>query len=236
VALSDASSRSTMTATADPSSLPERLGRHAGSRSAAVSCRATCDQRTARYPATVELIEAASAEFERVVRLLPAGSWDRPTPSEVSVRELVEHVVIGNRFAALLLTGVGRDEARAMLSGDPLGDAPVTAVVESARHQAQAFTCAPPEQVVPHPNGDIPAAAFLRFRLVDLVVHAWDLLRGASLDERLDPLVVERLLTLVEPHLHEMLAFGSYGEGPSGTLPPWAPAQARLLDWFGRRP
>jgi uncharacterized protein (TIGR03086 family) len=184
----------------------------------------------------VELIEAASAEFERVVRHLPAGSWDRPTPSEVSVRELVEHVVIGNRFTALLLAGVGRDEARAMLSGDQLGDDPVTAVVESARHQAEAFTAAPPEQFVPHPNGDIPAAAFLRFRLVDLVVHAWDLLRAAHLDESLDPLVVDRLLSVVEPHLDEMLAFGSYGAGPSGTLPPGAPAQARLLDWFGRRP
>ncbi len=37
----------------------------------------------------VDLIEAASAEFERVVRQLPADSWDWPTPSEVSVRELI---------------------------------------------------------------------------------------------------------------------------------------------------
>ena len=60
------------------------------------------------------LIDAASAEFERVVRQLPAEAWDLPTPSEVSVRELVEHVVVGNRFTALLLAGVGREEARAI--------------------------------------------------------------------------------------------------------------------------
>jgi uncharacterized protein (TIGR03086 family) len=195
-----------------------------------------CDQRTGRYPAAVELIGAASAEFERVVRQLPASSWDRPTPSDVSVRALVEHVVVGNRFTALLLSGVGRDEARAMLGGDQLGDDPVAAVVDSARHQAEAFASASPEQLVPGPKGDIPAAAFLRFRLVDLVVHAWDLLRGAQLDETLDPLVVDRLLALVKPHLDGMLAYGAYGEGPSGTLPPEAPAQVRLLDWFGRRP
>jgi hypothetical protein len=53
----------------------------------------------------VELIVAASAEFERVVRQLPADLWDRPTPSTFSVRELVEHVVVGNRFTALLLAG-----------------------------------------------------------------------------------------------------------------------------------
>jgi uncharacterized protein (TIGR03086 family) len=194
------------------------------------------DRRTERYPAAVELIDAASAEFVRVVRQLPPSSWDRPTPSDVSVRQLVQHVVVGNRLTALLLTGVGRDQARTMLTGDQLGDDPVEAVVESARDQAKAFANASPEQSVPGPDGDIPADAFLRFRLVDLVVHAWDLLRGAQLDESLDPQVVDRLLTLVRPHLDDMLAYGAYGEGPSGTLPPEAPAQVRLLDWFGRRP
>jgi len=68
------------------------------------------------------LIVAASAEFERVVRQLPADSWDRPTPSTFSVRELVQHVVVGNRFTALLLAGVDRDEARTLLAGDQVGN------------------------------------------------------------------------------------------------------------------
>lgn len=184
----------------------------------------------------VELIRAASAEFERVVRQLPVDSWDLPTPSQISVRDLVEHVVVGNRFTALLLAGVGRDEAQNKLSDDQLGKDPVAAVADSSRHQAEAFAAAPPEQPVPGPTGDIPAEAFLRFRLVDLVVHAWDLLRAAGLDETLDPPVVARLSRLVEPHLGDMLAFGAYGVGPSGTLPPDASQQTRLLDWFGRRP
>jgi uncharacterized protein (TIGR03086 family) len=184
----------------------------------------------------VELIDAASAEFERVVRQLPADSWDRPTPSQLSVRELVEHVVVGNRFTALLLAGVDRDEARNMLTDDQLGDDPVAAVVESARRQAQAFATTPPGQPVAGPRGNVTAAAFLRFRLVDLVVHAWDLLRAARLDETLDPRVVVDLMTVVEPHVDEMLAYGAYGSGPSGTLPPNASPQHRLLDSFGRRP
>ena len=188
------------------------------------------------YHAGVDLIDAASAEFERVVRQLPADSWDRPTPSEVSVHELIEHVVVGNRFTALLLAGVGRDAARAALSGDQLGDDPVAAVIESAHRQAAAFAAAPSEKLVPHRSGNIPAAAFLRFRLVDLVVHAWDLLRAVGLDETLNPSVVIALLSLVEPHLDDMLAFGAYGDGPSGTLSAGDPPQTRLLDWFGRRP
>ncbi|HEY0952255.1 TIGR03086 family metal-binding protein [Nocardioides sp.] len=184
----------------------------------------------------MELIEAASAEFERVVRQLPVDSWDLPTPSEVSVRELVEHVVVGNRFTAMLLAGVGRDEARGRLGGDQLGDDPVAAVVESALRQRDGFAAAAPGQILDGPKGDISAEEFLRFRLIDLVVHAWDLLRAAGQDETLDPQIVAGLLELVEPHVDEILAFGAYGDGPSGTLPPDADPQLRLLDMFGRRP
>jgi uncharacterized protein (TIGR03086 family) len=184
----------------------------------------------------VELIEAASAEFERVVRQLPADSWDRPTPSDISVRELIDHVVVGNRFTALLLEGVDRDEARTMIASDQLGDDPITAVVQSAQRQARAFTATPLDQSVAGPNGSVLAAAYLRFRLVDLVVHAWDLLRAAGLDETLDPRIVIDVMNVVEPHLDDMLALGAYGGGPSGMLAPDASPQSRLLDRFGRRP
>lgn len=184
----------------------------------------------------MKLIEAASTEFERVVRQLPTDSWGRPTPSDFSVRELVEHVVTGNRFTAFLLDGVDRDEARTLLGGDQLGDDPVAAVIESGRRQAEAFAATPLERSVAGPQGHVPAAAYLRFRLVDLVVHAWDLLRAANLDETLDPRIVVEVMMVVEPHLDDMLAYGAYGAGPSGTLSADALAQARLLDWFGRRP
>jgi uncharacterized protein (TIGR03086 family) len=201
---------------------------------------ANCDDARPGRPANlpdVELVEAAAAEFERVVRQLPADSWEWPTPSDISVRELVAHVVVGNRLTAMLLEGVDRDEARASLLGDQLGDDPVAAVVESAQRQTRAFAATPLDQLVAGPKGsNIPAAAYVRFRLVDLVVHAWDLLRAAHLDETLDPRVVVDVMNVVEPHLDEMLAFGAYGDGPSGTLTADASPQLRLLDWFGRRP
>ena len=183
----------------------------------------------------MELIDAASAEFERVVRDLPPTCWDWPTPSQMSVRELVSHVVVGNRFTALLLAGVDRDEARASLAGDQLGGDPLAAVVESAQRQAAAFAAVPPDQPVAGPKGEVSAEEFLRFRLIDLVIHAWDLLRAARLDETLDPHVVAALVALVEPHLDDLLAYGAYGSGPSGTLPSAASEQDLLIDWFGRR-
>jgi uncharacterized protein (TIGR03086 family) len=178
----------------------------------------------------VELLAAASAEFERVVRGLPENVWGLPTPCEVDVRELVEHVVQGNRFAVAVLGGASAAEAWAAVRGAEPGD-----TQESAEQQIEAFRVAAVDQVVHHPGGDISAEAFLRYRLVDVVVHAWDLLWTARQDDTLDPTVTEQLWALVEPHLTEMLAFGSYGDGPSGSVSAEAPAQFRLLDAFGRR-
>ncbi|MFC9688628.1 alpha/beta fold hydrolase [Kribbella sp. NPDC056951] len=177
----------------------------------------------------VELLVAASAEFERVVGELPEGVWGLPTPCEVDVRELVEHVVEGNRFAAAVLTGMSGREALATARAQDLD------LHQSATRQIEAFRTASADQVVHHPGGDISAEAFLRYRLVDVVVHAWDLLRAASLDETLDTTVTDQLWALVEPRLTEMLAFGSYGDGPSGKVASDAPAQRQLLDAFGRR-
>ncbi|SED53689.1 TIGR03086 family metal-binding protein [Ruania alba] len=183
-----------------------------------------------------ELITDATAEFERALRELPPQAWGCPTPSEMSVRDLVGHVVAGNRLTALLLTGSSRAQALEQIAGDLLGDDPFAAFVASAQEQADAFAVAAPEQPVPGPAGMATAADYLRFRLVDLIVHAWDLRRGAGLDDTLDPDLVDHLLRLVEPHLPEMVALGVYGDGPSGALLPESPAQARLLDAFGRRP
>jgi len=165
------------------------------------------------------------------VRELPKEAWGLPTPCEVDVRELVEHVVQGNRFAVAVLAGASAAEAWAAVRGAESGDRH-----ESAAQQIEAFRGATKDQVVHHPGGDISAEAFLRYRLVDVVVHAWDLLWTARQDDTLDATVTEQLWALVEPHLPEMLAFGSYGDGPSGELTSDAPAQLKLLDAFGRRP
>ena len=129
--------------------------------------------------------------------------------------------MVGNRFTALLLAGVARDQARRKLTVDQLGDDPVSAVTESARRQAHACAVTPPRHPVAGPTGQHPRRCLpLRFRLVDRMVHAWDLRRAARLDETLDQLLVVDLMRVVERHLQEMLAYGAYGPGPSGTLPP----------------
>jgi hypothetical protein len=53
----------------------------------------------------VDLLQAAAAQFERIVASLPAETWDNATPSNITVREIVDHVVAGNIFAIRLLAG-----------------------------------------------------------------------------------------------------------------------------------
>lgn len=185
-------------------------------------------------PAT-DLLRRADAELERIVASLGVDDWGRPTPSEVSVRELVEHVVQGNLFAERLLEGVSASDALAGLDGDLLGTDTLASLRGSARRQLAAFAAADPDRALHHPSGDIDLATFLRFRAGDVLVHAWDIAHAAGLDEHLDPEAVMGLWTLVEPHLEEMRASGAYGEGASEQLPADVPLQTRLLDAFGRR-
>ena len=54
----------------------------------------------------------ARAEFERRLRQIEPGDWDRTTPcAGWNVRELVGHVIGGTRMATALVGGCSRDEA-----------------------------------------------------------------------------------------------------------------------------
>jgi len=182
----------------------------------------------------VDLLEAGTAQFERVVAAIPPGAWANPTPCDMTVREVVDHVVAGNLFATRLLAGASTAEAVAGLENYSSDADPLGAVATSCASQRSAFAAADEDRLLHHPNGDISLETFFRFRLGDLVVHAWDLAVGAGLDPSLDPAVVEALWTVVEPHVEEMRRMGAYGNS-TGELPADAPTQTRLLDAFGRR-
>jgi uncharacterized protein (TIGR03086 family) len=183
----------------------------------------------------MDLMAAASAEFERVVRAVPRRAWGRTTPCDLSVREVVGHVVAGNVFAVRLLAGATAADAVSGLDGDLLGGDPIDAVAGSCAEQCAAFDSVPRGRTLHHPSGDISVATFTRFRLGELVVHGWDVAVGAGVDPALDPAVADGLWALVAPHLDEMRAMGTFGAGAGADLPADASTQTRLLDAFGRR-
>jgi uncharacterized protein (TIGR03086 family) len=183
----------------------------------------------------VDLFQLADAQLLRIVSSLPASSWRTQTPADLTVLEVVNHLVAGNVFAGRLLAGASAQVATADLDGDQLGDDPLAAVAGSCEAQRIAFAEADQAVMLHHPSGDISYQTFVRFRLGELVVHAWDLAIGTGQDATLEPLLVGGLWQMVEPHLDEMRAMGTFGTGASGSVGPDAAVQDQLLDAFGRK-
>ena len=185
-----------------------------------------------------EALDTAAGEFAKRLRVVTAHQWSLPTPcSALDVRQLVAHVVGGNRMATILLKGGSREESLAPFQTDVLGAAPVEAFNGAFRTMVDAMKKPGAlDQVVHHPMGDIPAAQLCNFRIADLGLHAWDLAQAIGVDGTLNASLVELLWEQILPMKDVIAQTGVFGTGPSGTVAEDAPLQTRLLDLTGRRP
>jgi uncharacterized protein (TIGR03086 family) len=185
-----------------------------------------------------DLLDLAGQELRQRVSTIGEESWSLATPCEGwSVRDLFTHVVAGNQRTAYLLGGASHEEANRLVDRDLLEEDPVGACDRTLAAQARAF--APDdalERLCDTSIGMMTGAQLLRFRMLDLVVHAWDLARATGTDEQLDSVLVEHVWRDIAPLVPAMGAMGVFGNGASGTLPEDAPLQRRLLDASGRRP
>jgi uncharacterized protein (TIGR03086 family) len=180
------------------------------------------------------LLPAAAEEFGRRVHAVPADAWDRGTPDEDwSVRDLVGHLVAEHLWVPPLLAGETVAEVGDRFDGDTLGDDSVGAwdgaIAASLRSWAQTAD----DQLVDLSAGPTPAREYAEQMILDLVVHAWDLARGAGLDEQLDPGLVAHVRAYVEPVAdawREPGIFGARVEVDSDD------PQDQLLGLLGRRP
>ena len=180
----------------------------------------------------------ARSEFERRLRQVEAGDWDRPTPcSEWNVRGLVVHVLGGLAMAPALLGGCSRDDATAMFEGATVPEDFVAEFNRLADGQAEAFAAPGAlDRICHHPRGDFPGGVLLGFRIGDFALHAWDLARAIGADETLNGDLVAVVWEGIQPMLPVIGTLGAFGEGPSGSVAENAPLQSRLLDATGRRP
>lgn len=88
-------------------------------------------------------------------------------------------------------------------------------------------------QVVSSMIGELPFAQLVETMLcADTLVHTWDLAKGAGLDDRLDPDLVEATFAFMKP-ADEMLRHPELF-GPKIEPPPGADAQSQLLCFLGR--
>jgi uncharacterized protein (TIGR03086 family) len=180
------------------------------------------------------LLPTAAEEFGKRVHAVAPDGWDRPTPcTDWSVGDVVNHMVGEHLWAPELLGGATVDEVGDRFAGDVLGDDPLAAWDAAIYRSLTAWSHTPADATVHLSAGDTPAREYAEQMLVDLVVHGWDIARGAGLDERMDPATVRHALTYMEKHVHGLAATGLFAEPVEVSSDD---PQDRLLGMVGRRP
>ena len=181
--------------------------------------------------------DAAVLAVLDVVRAVPAGALDGPTPcTEFDVRTLRGHLLTVLRRTAHVGRGGAPQDVPHVVT-DVLEDE-LPAAFTTAADDARSVWADPGllTRTVQHPIGPMPGAALLATYVGELCTHAWDL--AAALGR---PLVVDPAVVAVGDAASRRLL--PPGERPPGfPFAPEVPAPAdatpleRLVAWQGRDP
>jgi uncharacterized protein (TIGR03086 family) len=170
----------------------------------------------------------------RFVAGLGVDQWSLPTPCDGwDVRALVNHVVVGNLWAAELASGRSIADVGTRLDGDHLDGDPLAAYDGSAEAAATAFE-APGALDAPCAvsYGPVPGSVYAGHRFIDVLVHGWDLAVSTGQDPRLAPKLVDACWDEVQPQRDALCGSGMFGT--EVTMPDDADTQSRLLATLGR--
>lgn len=126
--------------------------------------------------------------FAALVAALEPQHWDQATPCPGwSVFDVVDHVVTGDRFTAMTLSGASLAEAsEAQVSIDPQNPDVVAQVNEAAATVLAAFDGSL-DRIIEHRVGPVSARRVLGFRIIDQLGHTWDVATAIGRPVALDP-------------------------------------------------
>ena len=178
----------------------------------------------------------ALEDFSLAVRTIAPQQWDGATPCpDWDVRQLVNHVVAGNLWAGRLARGDTIAEVGSELDGDQLGAVPSDAVDRSAEIARAAFgEPGALERLCAVSYGPVPGFVYLGHRLLDVLVHGWDVRAATGRPAAMPSGAVQVAWEVLEPQLPELLASGAFG--PPLEVASDEPAEVRLLCALGRDP
>jgi len=143
---------------------------------------------------SLSLLEQADSIVRDVLGNVTTEQMSLPTVNdEWDVRTLINHVVLGNAWAAENV----RTGNAPRPTGDLIGDrSPQDAYTQSADAMLASFRePGALQRTVSMPFGEMPAAGLAAFRFTDLLSHAWDLARATGQDCDLVPELCETALT-----------------------------------------
>jgi uncharacterized protein (TIGR03086 family) len=177
-----------------------------------------------------ERYRKVAATFGQRVGEVPADKWDAANPcAEWKNRDVVKHLA---EWVPAFFSGTWGLTPPSIPSADtdPVGAWQATnAWIESCLDDDE---IAKAERDTPMGTKTFEDA-FDMIALSDVVIHTWDLARGAGLDENLDPNEVQRLLN-PDVELSDEMRGDFFG--PKVELASDASDQDRMLAYFGRRP
>jgi uncharacterized protein (TIGR03086 family) len=185
-----------------------------------------------RVSDVLRLIPGGIERIGALVDGVPADRWQAPTPcTDWSVRELLNHMTSEHLWAPHLLRGETLSQVGDRYDGDVLEDDPAGAWQRAAETSREAWLQANPDANVHVSSGLIPLVEYGEQMYLDLLVHGWDLARGAGLVDGIDAASAEHALRYVTPHVGEWL--GAFAE----PVPTDSPVPAdRLVALVGRDP
>jgi uncharacterized protein (TIGR03086 family) len=182
------------------------------------------------------LHERALQSTRRTVAGITPDQLDAATPCEGwSVRDLLNHVVSGNEWAAELAAGATIEDVGDALDGDVIGDDPLAAYDTSAGRAASVFK-QPGALEAPCAvsYGPVPGEVYAGHRFLDVLIHGWDLAVATGQDTGIDPELVEACIGVVTPQAALLSGSGMFGGDV--VAPPGADRQTELLAMLGRKP
>ncbi|MCY0903550.1 TIGR03086 family metal-binding protein [Arthrobacter sp. H14-L1] len=185
----------------------------------------------------VEQLASSLADISELVEGIRDNQWDLPTPcTQWSVYELVSHLSAGNQLFAYALAG---DPAVAAPSAAPLAaDLPPGQRAAAHRDSVTALLAAfnspgALERVVVVPFGSVPGLIALHLRLVEALVHGWDLAHAVGVRPPFDQELAEQELAFTEMRLADVPPERS-PFGPPRPVAQDASALDRLAACLGR--
>lgn len=185
-------------------------------------------------------VDDLAAVFDVVGDLVAAvqnDQWGNATPCpEWDVRALVGHMVLGNRLFAGILRGEAAVVPGALdpRAHDVLGTDPVAAYRDAAKDLLVAFRGPGVlDRMFQVPAGLVPGIAALHLRVVEDLVHGWDLARATGQEIRIPDELVERALGFTRAKLADVPPDRS-PFAPATTVPDNAAPLDRLAALLGR--
>jgi uncharacterized protein (TIGR03086 family) len=133
---------------------------------------------------TLDPLSTAASAMDSVISGIGAGQWSAPTPCPAwTVADVTDHVLAGNElFASALRTDRTPSSSPAHHAGEGTGTTGrLAAYRRSIVDLREAF--ADPgalDRIVSVPFGQVPGAVALHLRVIELVVHGWDLARATG--------------------------------------------------------